>query len=364
MRPRRRLSAVSSAYGAVAASGHVRPAARRLRRRPCGQAAPRATARARRRRAPAPRGQDVRRDDLLTRDRAGAALAAASLLARAWPGRPTARGRLTRVAPTASSPHSSPMPGSVRVGDTVRRPARPWTPSVHALLAHLHAHGLAGVVPAPLAGDDRGEEVVGHLPGEVPAYPMPDWVWEAPRLDEAARLLRRVHDATASGFDVRGRRWQLPVREPAEVVCHNDFAPYNLVFAAGDHRLTGVIDFEAASPGPRAWDLAYLAYRLVPLAGPQNPDLPALDAAVRDERLARLVAAYGAPMTAAEVMRLVAPRLDALAATAPEPAHRALYAADAAHVRAQARRLQLHAALDRNATAAIRTATQPMASPA
>jgi hypothetical protein len=27
--------------------------------------------------------------------------------------------------------------GVVRVGDTVRRPAGPWTPAVHALLTHL-----------------------------------------------------------------------------------------------------------------------------------------------------------------------------------------------------------------------------------
>ena len=57
------------------------------------------------------------------------------------------------------------------------------------------------------------------------------------------------------------------------MICHNDYAPYNLVFRDG--RLVGVIDFETAAPGPRAWDLAYLAYRLVPLAAPGNPDLPA-----------------------------------------------------------------------------------------
>lgn len=32
----------------------------------------------------------------------------------------------------------------VRVGDTVRRPAGPWTQAVHALLAHLHAVGFHG----------------------------------------------------------------------------------------------------------------------------------------------------------------------------------------------------------------------------
>jgi hypothetical protein len=30
----------------------------------------------------------------------------------------------------------------VRIGDTVRRPAQPWTPEVHALLTHLQAVGL------------------------------------------------------------------------------------------------------------------------------------------------------------------------------------------------------------------------------
>jgi hypothetical protein len=218
-----------------------------------------------------------------------------------------------------------------RIGDTIRRPSRPWSASVHALLAHLHEHGLAGEVPAPLAEDDGGEEVVGLVPGEVPAYPMPGWVWEPPRLDEAGRLLRRIHDATAT-FDRAGRTWQSPAREPAEVVCHNDFAPYNLVFAPADHRLMGVIDFEHASPGPRAWDVAYLAYRLVPLADPGNPDLPPRPDG--RQRLERLVAAYGPPLTVGSVLRLLAPRLDALAATAPDPAHRVLYASDAAYARA------------------------------
>jgi hypothetical protein len=43
--------------------------------------------------------------------------------------------------------------GVVRVGDTVRRPAGPWTPAVHALLTHLHAAGFRG---APLMTDAYG----------------------------------------------------------------------------------------------------------------------------------------------------------------------------------------------------------------
>ncbi|WP_261562595.1 hypothetical protein [Frankia tisae] len=34
--------------------------------------------------------------------------------------------------------------GGVRIGDTVHRPANPWTPAVHGLLRHLDAVGFDG----------------------------------------------------------------------------------------------------------------------------------------------------------------------------------------------------------------------------
>ena len=57
--------------------------------------------------------------------------------------------------------------GVVRVGDTVRRPAGPHTPAVHALLGYLHATGFDGA-PRPLGIDERGREVLTFLPGTVP----------------------------------------------------------------------------------------------------------------------------------------------------------------------------------------------------
>jgi hypothetical protein len=42
-----------------------------------------------------------------------------------------------------------------------------------------------------------------------------------------------------------------------------DFAPYNHVFRDG--QFVGAIDFDICYPGPRLWDLAYTAYRYVPL---------------------------------------------------------------------------------------------------
>ena len=228
--------------------------------------------------------------------------------------------------------------GVERDGDAVLRPAAPWTASVHALLAHVRERGITWV-PEPRGTRSGRPPGAAHRPaalaavswveGEVPAYPMPEWVWAPAVLERAARMLRAYHDATA-GFDRAGRTWALPAREPAEVICHNDFAPYNLAFRDGVP--VGAIDFEAASPGPRAWDLAYLAYRLVPLADAANPDLPASPEAERRDRLATLCAAYGG-IDPGAVLALVPERLLALARMSP-PAHAELYRADAAYARA------------------------------
>lgn len=237
----------------------------------------------------------------------------------------------------------------VRRGDTVRRTAGPWTPTVHALLRHLRAHGITEV-PEPLGTDEQGREVLSYLPGDVANYPLPLWVWDESVLRDAGVLLRRVHDASV-GFLAAGDApappiWQSAPHEPAEVVCHNDFAPYNLVFRDGV--VVGLIDFDTASPGPRIWDLAYLGYRLVPLVADAG-DGEGADVVGRLDPLARLdalVAAYGMRYSRREVLTVVVARLDELAAFTDERAsatgrddfreHAAMYRADARHIQALA----------------------------
>jgi hypothetical protein len=46
--------------------------------------------------------------------------------------------------------------GAVRVGDTVRRQAGPWTPAVHALLTYLADQGFTSA-PRPLGFDEQTE---------------------------------------------------------------------------------------------------------------------------------------------------------------------------------------------------------------
>ncbi|WP_100350561.1 phosphotransferase enzyme family protein [Luteimicrobium subarcticum] len=222
----------------------------------------------------------------------------------------------------------------VRIGDTVRRAAGPWTTTVQGYLRHLRAHGVVGI-PEPFGVDDRGREIVSYLDGDVPhdtAAPGAAWLWSDGVLVEAGRFLRRLHDASV-GFEPRRPAWRMPAHEPAEVICHNDVAPYNMVFRDG--RLVGLIDFDTCSPGPRVWDLAYLAYRLAPFIGEDAPDL-SLDDRLR--RLDVLVAAYDMPFERTDVLEAMTARLDELATFTEQRAtdtgrdeflaHVALYRAD------------------------------------
>jgi Ser/Thr protein kinase RdoA (MazF antagonist) len=176
-------------------------------------------------------------------------------------------------------------------------------------------------VPEPLGFDELGREILSFIPGDVP-HEMPGWAWSDVVLSDAARALRHWHDATV-GFERAGAVWNLPARTPAEVICHNDFAPYNCVFRAG--RFAGAIDFDVCSPGPRSWDIAYTAYRFVPLMPPRDADV-AVDLGdcspfARAEMLGRLdafLATYataGAPLLyeRAAVLESTIERLHALA---------------------------------------------------
>ena len=156
-----------------------------------------------------------------------------------------------------------------RVGATVRRTAGAWTPQVHRLLLHLRAKGIHEA-PAPLGFDPQGREILTFIPGLVGNDPLPDFLRTDAMLIAAARLLRRIHDATADVAPTWLSGWLAPTRAPIEVICHGDFAPYNCVFDEG--RLVGVIDFDHAHPGSRHWDLAYALYRFAPITDPSNPD--------------------------------------------------------------------------------------------
>lgn len=189
-----------------------------------------------------------------------------------------------------------------RDGDHVIRQAGPWTPTVHRYLSYL---SRAGVDWAPKPVEfTQDEERLTFLAGVVPLYPLPAWVWGERVLRDGAARLRQLHDASI-GFGVDGAIWQAPAKVPAEVICHNDFAPHNLVFDQGT--LIGAIDFDMCSPGPRIWDIAYFATRVVPLTASTPKDAPPMADAVA--RMQMILDSYGSTIPWQEVVRVAIIRL-------------------------------------------------------
>ena len=152
-----------------------------------------------------------------------------------------------------------------------------------------------------LEGD---RERLSFVEGEVPLYPLPEWVWNEPVLIDGARRLRQLHDASA-GFGMDGTLWQSPSKIPAEVICHNDFAPHNLAFEGG--QMIGAIDFDMCSPGPRLWDIAYFATRAGPLTRDPPPGAPGMERA--RARVQIILDAYGSKDSWADVLGVAVIRL-------------------------------------------------------
>lgn len=138
--------------------------------------------------------------------------------------------------------------GAARVGDTVRRLAGPWTPAVHALLAHLAGTGFTGA-PRPLGLDEQGREVLTFLEGETVGRrkPRPAWVYAEDTLDQVARWMGACHQAAASFVPPPGAVWRGGgTWSPGLVIVHGDATIHNAAWCQG--RLTGFFDWDFAGP--------------------------------------------------------------------------------------------------------------------
>lgn len=177
----------------------------------------------------------------------------------------------------------------------MRRSTGPWTPAVHALLDHLARRGFAEC-PRVLGFDESGREILSYLPGETVGSetPWPSWTRTERTLVQAARLIRRYHDAVADFVQPPGTCWRLTsaIAGPNEIVCHNDIAPYNVAY--GRAGVTGLFDWDVASPGAPEFDLAFSAWHFVPLHDDEwVRELGWSAAPDRIQRLRQFVDGYG-----------------------------------------------------------------------
>src|ERR1700730_12162209 len=126
--------------------------------------------------------------------------------------------------------------GIVRIGNTIRRPARPSSRTIQALLRHLKAQKFGGV-PEGLGFDEQGREILSYLPGSAEHYPWRAFVYSEGNLYRVARLLRQYHDATVSFPELDDATWSVEI---------------------------------PAAPGPRLWDVAFAVYRFARLCELSN----------------------------------------------------------------------------------------------
>ncbi len=155
---------------------------------------------------------------------------------------------------------------AVKVGDTVRRQAGPWTPTIHALLQFLNEHDFA-YAPTPLGMDEQGREIISYLPGVAASRPWPHVLLTDEGIKQAAKMLRSYHDIVQNftpSTDAEWRIGKVPLL-PGQIIRHGDLGPWNTLWR--QDTLTGLIDWDFAEPGERITDLAQLAYYFIPLRG-------------------------------------------------------------------------------------------------
>jgi len=181
-----------------------------------------------------------------------------------------------------------------REGATVvRHPALDNSGS-RALLRHFEDEGCR-LMPRILEVSAEHERLT-YIPGATGYPPLAEDLRSEKALVSVARAVRTIHDLSVSFIDRGACEWHpletcRPVHD-VEIIGHGDLAPWNIVFEGAE--VTGIIDWDAAGPMTRSWDMAYLAHQFVPFYLGDDISSWGWDSPPdRRARLALLCEAYG-----------------------------------------------------------------------
>jgi len=201
----------------------------------------------------------------------------------AAPAFPTSVTMASGPAPADPAAPNTAVPEPIHREAVSISPPDPFTAATHALLKHLEAVGFRGA-PRSFGWDAQGRHLVEWVDGIRADHPQaPDAALDPARI---GAFMREMHDALASFVPPPGVQWFDGLPGPgAEMIIHQDISPSNIVVAP-DGRLVA-IDWDAAAPGTRLWDIAHAAHAFAPLArGGLDPEAAAA-------RLARFADGYG-----------------------------------------------------------------------
>ncbi|CAM3333450.1 phosphotransferase [Occultella aeris] len=195
-----------------------------------------------------------------------------------------------------------------RVGDTVRRPLRPWSRSVHALLRHLESAGFEAAPRVVGVDEAKRQEVLSYVAGSDGRVAQ---CHDDAALVRVADLVRSLHDAAATFVPPPGSIWRRdPHAPPGPLLCHNDLGPANTIYRDG--RPQAFIDWDFAAPTTAVWDLGYAVRSFVPLYSPQDCIAMGYPVDRQAERLRLFCDAYGmGRLTRDALLPAVRARLDA-----------------------------------------------------
>jgi hypothetical protein len=177
--------------------------------------------------------------------------------------------------------------------ETVTRPARPQSRTVHSFLRHLREKGL-GCVPEPLSLNEE-TEMLRYIDGESGGDGWKNQHNEH-GLRSAARLLRRIHDASADWVPPDDAIFGAPpTTADGDVFVHGDPGPWNFVWRDGE--AIALIDWDFLHRAPRLEDVAYALLCFAPMRNDQwtldwhhFPHVPD-----RRARIEAFLDAYGIP---------------------------------------------------------------------